>query len=591
VYTPKKEHGSILFMRLFQNVYGLRYGLIVKKTMADSFHGLWYYFFYIILIYNNLTQLIIMPVFEKLIIRNLLKTDITLLMASGYLIRFIVYYILLYIEFAVYIIITEKIYNNKKITLITIIKSVVKRFKNIISFSNWRLFIVFLFVFPFLNIPLTSNILNSINISDTIMGYIKSHVILYVGGIITVVLLTLLSIKWSYAMHYSVIDKIDYRDGIKKSEKVLKSTFLPLVILLFILFLSGFLINQSRRFILNDLIMMNINNLSNSAFLFRMCFVIFSILLSVLIIPFYFTFLTHIYYAKTEGEAYFMKKSNRPQDKRKIRVFLTSLRNLMILILMIFGTFLSFFLFININSEKNKIMVHRAGGSVVTENTAESIEFAVSKKFPAIEIDIMETKDKRFVLSHDTNLKRLTGLDKNIYEFTYDELKEIPIIINGTYHFISLEEALKTAGEELMVNIELKLHGKESPDYLERLYKIIKNSKKINTCMVSSFDYESLKYLEKRYPEITTVLISFYVPMPEELVTDGFAVDFAYLTENKAERIKESDKLFIIWTINNDSFKILDALAFNADYIITDYPDMLQYLEDTINDFLDQEHS
>jgi glycerophosphoryl diester phosphodiesterase len=107
--------------------------------------------------------------------------------------------------------------------------------------------------------------------------------------------------------------------------------------------------------------------------------------------------------------------------------------------------------------------------------------------------------------------------------------------------------------------------------------------------MVSSFDYDALTYLEKNYPEITTVLISFYVPMPEELVTDGFAVDFAYLTENKAERIRESEKLFIIWTINNDSFKILDALAFNADYIITDSPEILRYIKNTVITFLEEE--
>ncbi len=576
-------------MKSFSNPDSIRYKLIIKKSIADSFHGLWYYFFFMILIYNNATQIAIMPFFEHLIIRNLLKTDITLLIACGYIIRFAIYYIILYLEFAVYIIITEKIYNNKKLTLITITKSVIKRFKNVISFSNWRLFIVFLFVFPFLNIPLTSSILNTINISDTVMHFIKNNFLLHMAGIFTLVFLILLSIKWSYALHYSVIDKIDYKDGIKRSKKILKSTFFPLLILMFMLFGSGVLINQSKRFILDDLIMMNIENLSDGAFLFRLTFIIFSILLSIIIIPFYFTFLTHIYYARKDKDQYYRKISNRPQKRRKIRLILTSLRNISVVILMFMGTFLSFFLFLMIEPSKNKVMVHRAGGFAVTENTAESIKYAVSKDFPAIEIDIMETKDGVFVLSHDKNLKRLTGVDKNIYDLTYDELREIPITINGTHQFITLEECLEIAGEKLTVNIELKVHGNEMPDYLDRLYKIIKEKQKIGTSMVSSFDYDALTYLEKNYPEITTVLISFYVPMPEELVTDGFAVDFAYLTENKAERIRESEKLFIIWTINNDSFKILDALAFNADYIITDSPEILRYIKNTVITFLEEE--
>jgi len=222
---------------------------------------------------------------------------------------------------------------------------------------------------------------------------------------------------------------------------------------------------------------------------------------------------------------------------------------------------------------------------MVTENTAEAIEYAVSNQFDAIEIDIMETADGHFVLCHDLNIIRLTGHDKRINELTLSELKEIPIKGQTKTRFISLEEALQIAKGKVLVNIELKTHGRESRAFLDKLYEIIKRVDMVEECLVSSFDYSALKYIEAQYEEIKTVLIGFYVPMPEKLVTDGLAVDLAYLTEDKAERIKAGGKLFLIWTVKDDSYRIIEAILFNSDYIITDYPEALHYINSGLKYF------
>ena len=148
-----------------------------------------------------------------------------------------------------------------------------------------------------------------------------------------------------------------------------------------------------------------------------------------------------------------------------------------------------------------------------------------------------------------------------------------------------MEEALEIAKGEMLVNIELKTHGRESPDYLDRLCDIITDFDMVDECLISSFDYSALKYIETYCEAIKTILIGFYVPMPETLLTDGLAVDLAYLTEDKAERIRESDKLFLVWTVKDDSYRIFEAIFFNSDYIITDYPEILRYIMQNLNYF------
>ena len=151
--------------------------------------------------------------------------------------------------------------------------------------------------------------------------------------------------------------------------------------------------------------------------------------------------------------------------------------------------------------------------------------------------------------------------------------------------FISLEEALEIAKGNILVNIELKTHGRESSDYLDRLCDIITDFDMVDDCLISSFDYSALKYIETYCKAIKTVLIGFYVPMPETLLTDGLAVDLAYLTEEKAERIRGSEKLFLVWTVKDDSYRIFEAIFFNSDYIITDYPEILSYIMQNLKYF------
>jgi glycerophosphoryl diester phosphodiesterase len=75
------------------------------------------------------------------------------------------------------------------------------------------------------------------------------------------------------------------------------------------------------------------------------------------------------------------------------------------------------------------ILAHRGLVTEYQENTLPAIQSAIDNLYcDGTEFDVFLTKDNKVVLFHDENLKRLTGIDRSIYEMTWDDLKTIQIL-------------------------------------------------------------------------------------------------------------------------------------------------------------------
>lgn len=75
--------------------------------------------------------------------------------------------------------------------------------------------------------------------------------------------------------------------------------------------------------------------------------------------------------------------------------------------------------------EKKQIMLHKNGNFSFLENSLQGLEMCGKFGAEMVEVDIRKTLDGIYVVCHDNNLKFLTGVDKNINEITYNELKTI----------------------------------------------------------------------------------------------------------------------------------------------------------------------
>jgi glycerophosphoryl diester phosphodiesterase len=74
---------------------------------------------------------------------------------------------------------------------------------------------------------------------------------------------------------------------------------------------------------------------------------------------------------------------------------------------------------------------HRGASAYELENTMEAFRLAVKMGANGIETDVRRTKDGVLVLFHDDSLKRLTGIEGTIQDYTYPELLRIDVSLLG----------------------------------------------------------------------------------------------------------------------------------------------------------------
>ena len=117
------------------------------------------------------------------------------------------------------------------------------------------------------------------------------------------------------------------------------------------------------------------------------------------------------------------------------------------------------------------ILAHRGLVTQYQENTLPAIQASIeSPHCNGTEFDVFLTKDNRVVLFHDENLKRVTGVDRNIYDMTWDDLKTIPILkeieVDGGLRQYDKQESIplledvleELKGKDFFVDIELKAY-------------------------------------------------------------------------------------------------------------------------------------
>ena len=73
------------------------------------------------------------------------------------------------------------------------------------------------------------------------------------------------------------------------------------------------------------------------------------------------------------------------------------------------------------------VVAHRGVPTLHQENTLAGFRRAVSLGIPAAELDVQLTKDRRAVVLHDDDLRRLTGESRKIYDLTWDQASRLRI--------------------------------------------------------------------------------------------------------------------------------------------------------------------
>jgi glycerophosphoryl diester phosphodiesterase len=155
------------------------------------------------------------------------------------------------------------------------------------------------------------------------------------------------------------------------------------------------------------------------------------------------------------------------------------------------------------------IVSHRGCGYGFVENSLRAVKAALASPCDGVEIDIRLTKDKQFVLCHDTFIDRISKSHGIIGDMTLAQLRTKKLIDNQT--FCALEDVLKLVQTyRKPLYIELKDYGQE-----KKLVALLKKYDCLDYVWILSWNPLILELIKELHPRIKTAFA--YVPLPRIL--------------------------------------------------------------------------
>ncbi len=222
---------------------------------------------------------------------------------------------------------------------------------------------------------------------------------------------------------------------------------------------------------------------------------------------------------------------------------------------------------------------HRGSKGYVAENTLESIKHAILLGVNGIEIDVFKCLSGELVLSHENNLKRLTGKSGQLEKLTLGELKKFLVV--GKYKIPTLTDVLQTIETPLFVNIELK-----GLNTAQATSKIITNLSKstswrLENFIISSFNWnelEQFRSIDKNTPVgvllNNSMSINEAIEFGKKINAQAIHPNFKLLNEKTVKKIKNNGFKIYTWTVNSkDDINYMKKLK--VDGIISDFPDKI----------------
>ncbi len=149
-----------------------------------------------------------------------------------------------------------------------------------------------------------------------------------------------------------------------------------------------------------------------------------------------------------------------------------------------------------IESEKKILIVgHRGASSVSPENTLKAFQKAIELKGDYVEFDVQETRDGYLVVTHDEDIKRITGKDGLIKDMTLNELRKLDF--GDGEKIPTLQELVELTKNKIGLNCEIIVEG-----IVEKVIRIFRDYDILDTTLVSSFIHDELLKIQKLEPSL-----------------------------------------------------------------------------------------
>ncbi len=438
------------------------------------------------------------------------------------------------------------------------------------------------------NVTVLFNILYSETNTNLIKMYVlRNHWYIKAAVILVFVIMYAVVIPGIYAMNICMMEGLGFREAYKKSARMVKKhpvgTISALVVYnLFILAIIGITYVLISVFLVAGVKLLNMAYLGNAIFLSALRterFIIKCILVCVAI-PLSFSAITHMYYRYTDIDDItfeFIDIQEGPARRRRIAYAVIMAAALVadacyLLISFNNNPFENVAIF-----HETKVMAHRGASTEAPENTMAAFQKAIDDMADYIELDVQLTNNGEVIVMHDSNAYRTTGVDANIVNMTYKEVKTLDAGSWFSDEYVgenvpSLKEVLELTQGKIKLNIELKPTD-NGIALAKNTVRLIEKYNMVNDCVITSFSESALKAVKTYNQEIKVgyILSAAYGDFYDMKNVDFFSVNAAFLSKRTIDAIHNSGKRVYAWTVNNkESIKNLTNKG--VDGIITDNP-------------------
>ncbi len=494
------------------------------------------------------------------------------------------------IDISAIIIILDSSYQQQKITIKDAFILACQRSMKIFKKKNFLFCFLVLFLIPFLNVGISSGFISTISVPEFVIDYINKNWLLSILYSSLIIFLTIILFRWIYSIHYFVLENCDFKMATKKSIQLSKKNkfkdFLKITItqiliaFLYILFiLLGILIIS---FIYKLFGKFNILG-SLSITIVWLIVAISFMMIMLLSTTISYAIISCLYYEhKEKNNEQIVHIEVKYNDKLKINKRFNILKYVAVFLVIFSGTLFTYSVINNKYDLKieyirtMEVTAHRGASVTYPENTMSAFIGAKELGADWIELDVQQTKDKKLIVLHDTNLKRTTGLNKNTWETTYDEVKELDAGSFFDKRFKDeriplLEEVIKFAkNNNIKLNIELKPTGYET-DFEKSVVDLIKKYDFNDFCVITSQVYEVLENVKKYDKSVKTVYVMSlaYGDITKLDAADIFSVEASSINKKLVKQIHNDGRELYAWTVNTKD-SINSMIDLNVDNIITD---------------------
>lgn len=463
-----------------------------------------------------------------------------------------------------------------------------KVFKNVFKPRHVGLSIFYFISILASNVTVWFNVLYSETNTNLIKMYIiRNHWYIKAEVIFVFVIIYAIVIPGIYAMNICMMEGLGFREAYKKSARMVKKhpmgTISALVVYnLVMLAIIGITYVLISVFLVAGVKILNMAYLGNAIFLsaLRTERLIIKCILVCVAIPLSFSTISHMYYKYTDVDDItfeFTDIQEGPARRRKI-IYSVIIASAVIAdscyLLMSFNNnpFENVAIF-----HETKVMAHRGASKEAPENTMAAFEKAIDDMADYIELDVQLTGSGEVIVMHDSNAYRTTGIDANIVEMTYREVKSLDAgsWFSDEYkgeNVPLLKEVLEFTQGKIKLNIELK--PSDNGELLAKnTVRLIEKYNMVNDCVITSFSNSALQAV-KSYNEnikVGYILSAAYGDFYDMKNIDFFSINAAFLSKRTIDAIHNSGKRVYAWTVNNkESIKNLTNKG--VDGIITDNP-------------------